>query len=58
MPLGKRHELQLIVGRGSHAADGEASLSRAVQNHLRGREYRFELRGGVLIVQIHSRRAR
>ena len=43
--------LHVIVGKGSHSSGGEAILQRSVQNHLMGQGYKFEQRGGMLIVR-------
>lgn len=42
--------LRVIVGKGSHSSGGEAILQRSVQNHLLGQQYKFEQRGGMLVV--------
>lgn len=46
-----RRRLKIIVGRGNHSSGGEAVLQRSAQNHLLQRRYKFEQRGGTLIVQ-------
>ncbi len=45
-----KRQLKVIVGKGSHSSGGEAILQRSIQNHLLGRKYKFELRGGMLLV--------
>jgi hypothetical protein len=42
--------LRVIVGKGSHSTGGEPILQRSTQNHLLGKSYKYELRGGMLIV--------
>lgn len=49
-------ELNVITGRGNHSSGGEGSLGRAVVNHLLGRGIAHNVRGGLVVVQVHMKR--
>ena len=44
-------DLKVIVGRGTHSEGGEATIARATQNRLSALDYKFEPRGGTLLVR-------
>ncbi|KAK9817071.1 hypothetical protein WJX72_009044 [[Myrmecia] bisecta] len=44
--------LRVIVGRGNHSSEGEASLPRVVASYLTGANYRFNVKGGALDITL------
>lgn len=51
---GAGHQLRVIVGRGVHSSEGEASLPRVVETHLAAGGYRSQRRGGAIDVPLRG----
>ena len=51
---GAGHQLRVIVGRGMHSSEGEASLPRVVEAHLAAAAYRSQRRGGASDVALRG----
>lgn len=49
-----RSRLRVVVGRGAHSSGGEASIPRAVENHLKATGLRYHQRLGAIDVQLRA----